>query len=71
MNPLKKCFALLDHGVRALAVRCLSKAAQVVRRVTVRLYVRRHLTGVEMRYLLGLSSTISRASVRLLRPPRK
>ncbi|QXI30999.1 hypothetical protein [Pseudomonas vanderleydeniana] len=71
MNPLEKAFAFLDYGCRALAVLCLSQAARFVRRITVRLYVRRRLTSIEMRYLLALSSTISRASVRLLRPPRK
>ncbi len=71
METLKQLFAHFDYSYRALSVLCLTKAAKVVRRITVKLYVRGTLTSIEMRYLLEFSSAISRASVRLLRPPRK
>ncbi|MGA8133607.1 MAG: hypothetical protein WCA48_05555 [Pseudomonas gingeri] len=71
MEPLSQFLAVLDYSYRVLSVLFLTKAAKVVRRVTVKLYVRGTLTAIEMRYLLAFSSTISRVSVRLLRPPRK
>jgi len=71
MEAFNKFLSIIDYSYRALSVLCLTQAAKVVRRATVKLYVRGTLTAIEMRYLLAFSSAISRASVRLLRPPRK
>ncbi|KAF1019701.1 MAG: hypothetical protein GAK37_03662 [Pseudomonas sp.] len=61
----------LENGLRALLVSGLAYAAQLVMKLGVRLYARNVLSAVEMRFMLGFSSTLSSTSIRLLRTPRQ
>lgn len=61
----------LENGLRATLVSGLAHAARLVMRLGVRLYVRNLLSAMEMRLMLGFSSTLHSASIRLLRAPRR
>lgn len=61
---LKACSSL-QRAVRALLVIGLSACARLLTRVSIRLYVRGLLSAVEIRFLLGFSAAITRASLRL------
>lgn len=71
MNPFARLMAWLDRSFRAVLVIGLTKAARLLTRTGVRLYVHGCLSGVEIRLLLGISSAINRTSIRLLRPAKK
>lgn len=60
-----KAFSLLQRGLKALLVCGLCACARLLARLSIRLYVRGLLSAVEMRFLLGFSATITRASLRL------
>jgi len=67
MNTL---MSYLDNAARALLVFGLAQAAKAVMVLGVRLYVRNVLSAVEMRFMLGFSSTLNSTCIRLLRPRR-
>jgi len=71
MNVLVRVKDVASHSVRALSVLLLSRAAQYVRNISVKLYTRGTLTSIETRFLLNLSSALNSQSIKLLRPPRK
>ncbi|MFJ7142649.1 hypothetical protein BLX41_24880 [Pseudomonas protegens] len=58
-------FSSLQRALRALLVIGLSACAHLLTRVSIRLYVRGLLSAVEIRFLLGFSAAITRASLRL------
>jgi hypothetical protein len=60
-----KPFSLLQRGLQALLVRGLCTCARLLTRWSIRLYVRGLLSAVEMRFLLGFSAAITRASLRV------
>ncbi|NVZ36663.1 hypothetical protein HX786_01165 [Pseudomonas sp. 21615526] len=60
----------LDNVARALLVFGLAQAAKAVMVLGVRLYVRNVLSAVEMRFMLGFSSSLNSTCIRLLRPRR-
>jgi len=60
----------LDNAARALLVFGLAQAAKAVMVLGVRLYVRNVLSAVEMRFMLGFSSSLNSTCIRLLRPRR-
>jgi len=68
---MNRLMSYLDNGVRALLVFSLAHAAKAVMVLSVRLYARNILSAVEMRFMLGFSSTLNSTSIRLLRPPRR
>ncbi|MDP9029885.1 hypothetical protein ACW9I4_06820 [Pseudomonas sp. SDT2931_S440] len=67
MNTL---MSYLDNAARALLVFGLAQAAKAVMVLGVRLYARNVLSAVEMRFMLGFSSTLNSTCIRLLRPRR-
>ncbi|WP_256579611.1 hypothetical protein [Pseudomonas sp. NC02] len=67
MNTL---MSYLDNAARALLVFALAQAAKAVMVLGVRLYVRNVLSAVEMRFMLGFSSSLNSTCIRLLRPRR-
>ncbi|WP_256349340.1 MULTISPECIES: hypothetical protein [unclassified Pseudomonas] len=67
MNTL---MSYLDNAARALLVYGLAQAAKAVMVLGVRLYARNVLSAVEMRFMLGFSSTLNSTCIRLLRPRR-
>jgi len=68
---MNRLMSYLDNGVRAVLVLSLAQAAKAVMVLSVRLYARNILSAVEMRFMLGFSSTLNSTSIRLLRPPRR
>ncbi|MGY2264863.1 MULTISPECIES: hypothetical protein [unclassified Pseudomonas] len=67
MNTL---MSYLDNAARALLVFGLAQAAKAVMVLGVRLYARNVLSAVEMRFMLGFSSSLNSTCIRLLRPRR-
>ncbi|WP_257903320.1 hypothetical protein [Pseudomonas sp. Colony2] len=67
MNTL---MSYLDNAARALLVYGLAQAAKAVMVLGVRLYARNVLSAVEMRFMLGFSSSLNSTCIRLLRPRR-
>jgi len=67
MNTL---MSYLDNAARALLVCGLAQAAKAVMVLGVRLYARNVLSAVEMRFMLGFSSSLNSICIRLLRPRR-
>ncbi|MDY7533027.1 hypothetical protein RGV33_15270 [Pseudomonas sp. Bout1] len=60
----------LDNAARAALIFGLARAAKAVMVLGVRLYARNVLSAVEMRFMLGFSSTLNSTCIRLLRPRR-
>ncbi|NIL19468.1 hypothetical protein HBJ59_23855 [Pseudomonas sp. AN3A02] len=60
----------LDNATRAVLVFALAQAAKTVMVLGVRLYARNLLSAVEMRFMLGFSSSLNSTCIRLLRPRR-
>ncbi|AXK57308.1 MULTISPECIES: hypothetical protein [Pseudomonas] len=60
-----KPFSMVQRGLQALLVCCLCTSARLLTRVSIRLYVRGLLSAVEIRFLLGFSAAITRASLRV------
>jgi len=60
-----KPFSMLQRGLQALLVCSLCTCARLLTRVSIRLYVRGLLSAVEIRFLLGFSAALTRASLRL------
>jgi len=67
MNTL---VSYVDNAARAVLVSALAQAAKAVMVMGVRLYARNLLSAVEMRFMLGFSSTLNSTCIRLLRPRR-
>jgi hypothetical protein len=67
---MKTLMSYLDNAARAALVFGLAQAAKTVMVLGVRLYARNVLSAVEMRFMLGLSSTLNSTCIRLLRPRR-
>jgi len=67
MNTL---ISYVDNAARAVLVFALAQAAKAVMVMGVRLYARNLLSAVEMRFILGFSSTLNSTCIRLLRPRR-
>ncbi|WP_025128274.1 hypothetical protein [Pseudomonas sp. PH1b] len=60
-----KAFSCLQRALRGLLVIVLSGCARLLTRLSIRLYARGLLSAVEVRFLLGFSAAITRASLRL------
>ena len=67
MNTL---ISYVDNAARAVLVFALAQAAKAVMVMGVRLYARNLLSAVEMRFMLGFSSSLNSTCIRLLRPRR-
>lgn len=67
---MNRLMSYLDNAARAVLVYGLAQAAKAVMVLGVRLYVRNLLSAVEMRFMLGFSSTLNSTCLRLLRPRR-
>ncbi|WP_256348032.1 MULTISPECIES: hypothetical protein [Pseudomonas] len=67
---MKTLMSYLDNAARAALVFGLAQAAKTVMVLGVRLYARNVLSAVEMRFMLGFSSTLNSTCIRLLRPRR-
>ena len=67
---MKTLMSYLDNATRAVLVFALAQAAKAVMVLGVRLYARNVLSAVEMRFMLGFSSSLNNTCIRLLRPRR-
>ncbi|MGQ7863114.1 hypothetical protein ACUN0G_28140 [Pseudomonas sp. 32A] len=67
---MKTLMSYLDNATRAVLVFALAQAAKAVMVLGVRLYARNVLSAVEMRFMLGFSSSLNSTCIRLLRPRR-
>lgn len=67
---MKTLMSYLDNAARAVLVFALAQAAKTVMVLGVRLYARNLLSAVEMRFMLGFSSSLNTTCIRLLRPRR-
>ncbi|MHA6575242.1 hypothetical protein [Pseudomonas yamanorum] len=67
---MTRLISYLDNAERAVLVFALAQAAKAVMVLGVRLYARNVLSAVEMRFMLGFSSSLNSTCIRLLRPRR-
>ncbi|MCX7081157.1 MAG: hypothetical protein NTV76_17800 [Pseudomonas sp.] len=65
MKLITPFVALTDRACRALLVIGLATLARLMTSASVRLYARGWLSAVEVRFLLGFSSTLHRTTIRL------